>query len=146
MTHSIVIACAARGVEIMDRVEDPNDPELLRFCAHEASHALEVHAGDWRSEPLHRAVESYGPGLAMYGRAWLWRTEMIARAVEQVVCERVGVPVDVVEKRILVAHMEASTYRYRYPSYADSLATVRRFLVDSDEVQGLAQRIIDLAR
>lgn len=73
----------AEGVVAWARAQG-SDTREVRDAAHEASHAVELRVNDWHRESIHAAVMELPP----VERA---RTEVEARAVEQLVCEALGV-------------------------------------------------------
>lgn len=92
--EKIIKAIRARGSDATD----------LRDAAHEAHHALDAKAKKWDRESIHRA-------LMRRHRCALLRSEVMARAVEQIVCTRLGVdPKGDVEKWALVACLESIKY------------------------------------
>lgn len=101
----IVAAVASRG----------SNPRDLRDAAHEACHALmfNVKPGTWDRETINGKIERTRNGHAMarimYGRRFgvMIDAEVIARAVEQVVCKRFGVDCGTVEEWAHIAWMEA---------------------------------------
>ena len=84
----IIAAARARGSDARD----------LRDAAHEASHALEWGAESWDRESIHASRPS--------DLAAVLASEILARAVEGLVCEALDEPIDPVEARALVALLE----------------------------------------
>lgn len=78
-----------------------SDPRDLRDAAHEACHALDfdVPAGQWDRESIHERAPT---------RSDLVRAEVLARAVERIVCERLGQPLtpDECAQYTMIAGME----------------------------------------
>lgn len=93
-----------------------NDATTLRDAAHEAHHAIEsgTPAGKWDRETINRYVTKMGRGNAA-------RSEIRARAVEQIVCRRFGVDPGTVDHWAFIACMEAM--KFRAPFFGD-MATV----------------------
>ena len=89
---AVIAAIRARG---SDAVE-------LRDGAHEACHALELGLVEWDRDTIHFAImrRRIGDRIAM---------ECTARAVEQVVCARLGVTTDSVDKWAFITAMEAAS-------------------------------------
>jgi len=90
--QAIIDAVRARG----------NNPRNLRDAAHEAHHALDAKVrGKWDRENIHRHVRRMGNGRAAL-------SEIMARAVEQIVCARCGVdPGGDVDHWALMSAMES---------------------------------------
>jgi hypothetical protein len=74
----------------------------VRDAAHEACHALDygIPEGDWDRETIHGVATDRSRSDAV-------RSELLARGVERLVCERLGQPLEDPEEWILVAAMEA---------------------------------------
>jgi len=78
-----------------------SDPRDLRDAVHEACHALDfdVPEGEWDRETIHSAVlEAERVDIVI--------AEMKARAVERVVCERLGQPLEDPDHWLMIAAME----------------------------------------
>lgn len=115
-----------------------NDATDLRDAAHEAHHALSAGVrGPWDRESIHRAV------MAM-GRADAAGDEIMARAVEQIVCADLGVTTDSIEKWAFWACMEAIKSGIRYPSL-DWFCDAVRAAMKSPEGRRAADRVMALA-
>jgi len=127
----IVAAVQARG-------SDAND---LRDAAHEAVHGLLGNLTSWERESLHRSlVERLG---SSHGRVGLLSEEITARAVEAIVCDRLGVAHDI-EQFARVTLWEALRNGL-YISWGESeLAQIVRTRMDNDETRALADRVIAL--
>ena len=83
-----------------------NDADLddLRDAAHEAYHALVAGARRWDRESIHKALMRYthgSPGSLVY-------EEVMARAVEQLVCKDLGVDCWPIDKTAHIAWMETT--------------------------------------
>ena len=65
-----------------------SDATDIRDAAHEACHALDAEATDWGREAIHESL------TRRVHRVDLVRAEIKARAVERLVCERMGVEYD----------------------------------------------------
>lgn len=117
-----------------------SDTTNLRDAAHEAHHAIEtgVPNGKWDRETISKRVKRMGPGRAA-------ASEIAARAVEQVVCERLGVECAPLADRALTACMEA--IRFREP-FMDPTAAVRLIeaRLKTAEVQRDADAILALVK
>jgi hypothetical protein len=122
----LVAAVRARGSDTKD----------ARDAAHEASHALDVGAKRWDRESIHRA-------LMKRRRGEQFASEVTARAVEQIVCAKLGVDCGTVEKWASVSYMEALKHRLPFSSYEDFLSAVRA-AIDSREADRGAKRILAL--
>lgn len=92
----LILAIRARGSDASD----------LRDAAHEACHALEfdVPEGSWDRESIDKVVQRRN---RKRDRSSAWASEILARAVEQLVCADLGVECWSVEKCVGVACMEA---------------------------------------
>lgn len=99
-----------------------SDATDLRDAAHEAHHAIEagVPAGQWDRETIHAAVMAMGRGKAA-------ASEVMARAVEQIVCADLGVDCGAVEKWSFWACLEAVKSGTTFPGptwFANAVRTV----------------------
>lgn len=117
-----------------------NDPRDLRDAAHEAHHALEakVKRGKWDRETIHRAVMKMGLGRAV-------QSEIMARAVEQIVCADLGVDCGTVEKWAMIACMEALKSRVQVPGLDWMVARIKAAVV-SPEGRKAADAVLALAK
>lgn len=127
--EQIIEAVQARG----------NDARGLRDAAHEAHHALEakVPAGRWDRESIHRAVMRMGRGKAA-------ASEVMARAVEQIVCADFGVDCGTVERWAFVACTEALKSGVAFPGvtwFADAV----RGVMTTETARAAADSVIALA-
>lgn len=124
----VVQAIRARG----------SDTNNLRDAAHEAHHAIEtkVPNGKWDRDTISKAVKRLGPGFAA-------ASEIAARAVEQVVCERLGVACAPLPERVLTACMEAMKFREPFMDY-DTAHRLVESRLKTDEVQRDADAILAL--
>lgn len=127
----IIAAVQARG----------SDADDLRDAVHEAVHGLLGNLSSWERESLHRKlVERLG---SSHGRIGLLSEEITARAVEAIVCERLGVAHDI-ERFALVTLWEALKNGL-YISWGESeLAKAVRARMGLPETQVLADRIVAL--
>lgn len=108
--ENLLLALQAKGVDATD----------LRHCVHEASHALDAKMrGRWSNEACSYAMERMGPGRAA-------ASELLARAVEQIVCERLGVETKPLDYWVGMSVMEACKFRDPFLSYKDALAAATR--------------------
>lgn len=116
-----------------------NDATELRDAVHEAHHALEsgTPRGRWDRETIHRHVTKMGRGRAA-------ASEVMARAVEQIVCRRLGVVIDPIDKWSLISCMEAISHRIPFLDYEQMLAATKRAL-DSVAAQRAADAVMGLA-
>lgn len=103
--QKLVQAIRARGVESTD----------FRHAVHEAFHALDakVPAGKWDCWSLDRYIKKLG-------RSGAAGSELKARAVEQILCERFGVQTRPLEHWILISCMEASKFGDAFMPYDDA--------------------------
>lgn len=83
----------------------------LRDAAHEAHHALDakVKRGRWDRETIHRAVMKMGKSRAV-------ASEIMARAVEQIVCADLGVDCGTIENWAFISCIEAMKAGVSMPS------------------------------
>jgi hypothetical protein len=110
----------------------------LRHCVHEASHALDARMrGPWSNKAVSVAMKRLGPGRAA-------RSELLARAVEQLVCERLGVKTQSLEHWIGVSVLEAIQFRDPFLEYAQALEAANR-MMKTTEASDRATEIIALA-
>jgi hypothetical protein len=121
----IIRAVRARGSDARD----------LRDAAHEACHAIEADAHSWERESIHRAVRR---DLDMY------RAEVNARAVEQIVCRRLGVAIETVRHWAFICGMESIKFGYGFP-HPEVIALDVACAMGSDEAWSLADDVCALA-
>lgn len=92
--QALIAAIRARGSDVFD----------LRDAAHEAHHALSAKVrGKWTRERIHSAV-------IRLGRSYELADEVMARAVESLVCAHFGIETWPTEKQALTSSMEAIKY------------------------------------
>lgn len=139
--EDVLEAIKARGYtpnpnRIGPRIDDPP----LRDAVHETVHAIEarVPEGQWNRDTIDRYVKRMGRANAAV-------SELTARAVEQVICEKYGLKVYTLSKAILTSCMEAIKFGDPFPDFDDALAKAS-MLMTSAKVKVLVKRIIDLAR
>lgn len=114
-----------------------SDATDLRDAAHEAHHALSAGVvGKWDRERIHRAV-------VRLGRSGEVRDELMARAVEQLVCAHFRVKIDPVSRWAFVSAMEAIKFRRPFLSPSEAAGAIER-LMDSVYGREAAQRVIEL--
>ncbi len=124
---AIVLALRARGVDSTD----------LRYCVHEASHALDAKLREpWSNKAVDRAMKRIGPVRAA-------RSEILARAVEQLVCKRLGVETRSLETWVGMSVMEAIKFRDPFLSYEDALVAAKRTM-GTAEAEDRATEIVAL--
>ena len=112
-----------------------SDTNNVRDAAHEASHALEYGVERWDRRSIDNAVLNDG-------RSFQVRSEVMARAVEQLVCEALGVEHDW-PKFMLLACMESIKVGISLPGpewLAKAVATAKK----GKEAQAMAARILRL--
>ena len=111
----------------------------LRDAAHEACHALESDLrGKWTRDRIHTKLTR-----GVFSRMFLVESEIKARAVEQIVCKRLGVETDPVDSWAAVALLEMATTFGNAPPLDLFLATVAKRMA-SPTVIALAGRVIAL--
>lgn len=125
--ESLVLTLRARGVDDTD----------LRHCVHEASHALDAKLRHpWSNKRIDAAMKRIGPGRAA-------RSEILARAVEQIVCKRLGVETETLDHWVSMSVMEAIKFRDPFLSYEQALGVAKRAM-DTVEAKNRATEIIAL--
>ena len=125
--ESLVLTLRARGVDDTD----------LRHCVHEASHALDAKLRHpWSNKRVDDAMKRIGPGRAA-------RSEILARAVEQIVCKRFGVETEKLDHWVGMSVMEAIRFRDPFLSYEQALGAAKRAM-DTVEAKNRATEIIAL--
>lgn len=111
----------------------------LRDAAHEACHALESDLrGKWTRERIHAKLTR-----GAFSGMFLVESEIKARAVEQIVCKRLGVEIEAPEEWARVALLEMATTFGNAPPLDLFLATVAKRMA-SPTVIALADRVIAL--
>jgi hypothetical protein len=126
---ALLLALRARGVDNTD----------LRHCVHEASHALDAKMrGKWTNTAVSAAMKRLGPGRAA-------ASELLARAVEQIVCARLGVETKTLDHWVGVSCMEAIKFRDPFLSYPEALAAARRSM-GTKAAEARAAEILALAK
>lgn len=128
-TEALLLAIRARGVESSD----------LRDAAHEACHALQwgltkkwTRTNVERANPNKRRISL---GLA---------DEITARAVEQIVCKRLGDECQTVESCVMTMCMETVKFDRVSLPYDDMVKAVRR-RITSPAAIAMADRVLALA-
>jgi hypothetical protein len=114
----VIAAVRARG----------NDAKDLRDASHEACHAIEAGiATGWKRDAIHSALSAKVGDT----RAGLWVAEMRARAVEQIVCERLGVdPGMALDDAVGLAIMESLHFGLPWAEHDVSVSLARRQMTD----------------
>lgn len=125
----IVAAVRARG----------SDTDNLRDAAHEAHHAIEagVPEGQWDRESIHVAVMAMGRGKAA-------ASEVMARAIEQIVCADLGVDCGEIEKWALKACFEAVKSGVAFPG-PTWFANAVRVVMGTASARAAADAVLALA-
>lgn len=120
-----------------------SDAKNVRDAAHEACHALECGmTKPWEREALHRAITKH---CMKKGRSQLLMSEILARAVEQLVCRRLGVKVEPVEHWAFLACMEAIKFRYPYAGVrVEMMKQAIESAMTGDEADEMAKRVLAL--
>lgn len=122
----ILTATRRRGVV-------PFESGDLRYASHEACHGIELGLDDWDVDTIHYALaeQRIGDRVVM---------ECRARAVEQIVCARLGVATKTIEQWAYVTSMEALRNRLDVP--IDAIVTGTRARMDCPKTLALAERIL----
>lgn len=124
---ALLRALRAKGVDSTD----------VRHAVHEASHALDAKMRvSWSNDFVAVAMRRIGPGRAA-------RSEVLARAVEQIVCQCVGIETRPLEHWIGTSVMEAIKFRDPFLSYEDALKAAREAM-GSKEADARATEILAL--
>jgi hypothetical protein len=111
-SDALVLALRARGVDDSD----------LRHCVHEASHALDAKMrGPWSNTAVSAAIKRLGSGRAA-------ASEILARAVEQIVCKRLGVETMALDYWVGISVVEAIKFRDPFLDYVDALGAAQRMM------------------
>lgn len=127
----IIAAVQARG----------SDAEDLRDAAHEAVHVLLGDLSSWGRNDIGRSlVRRLG---TFYGRSEVTGEEITARAVEAIVCERLGVEHSI-ERFTGVTLLEAIHNGVNIPVSDAEFAGFVRTRMTRPEAKALADRIISL--
>jgi hypothetical protein len=127
--ETLVLVLRARGVDATD----------LRHCIHEASHALDAKMrGPWSNEGVSAAMKRIGPGRAA-------ASEILARAVEQLVCKSLSVETKPLDYWVGMSVMEAAKFRDPFLGYKEALAAAKRTM-GTKTATGRATEILALAR
>lgn len=129
--EAVVLAVRALG----------SDTTNLRDAAHEASHALELRVprGKWSRVTIDRYAQRKKLGRGDIS------SEILARAVEQIVCERLGVPIASVDRLAAVAAMESNKLD-RVSFDPDVFASMVRQMMSSKRAGEMADAVIALAK
>ena len=131
-----------------------SDVDDLRDAAHEAAHGLQVNLpeGRWDRVQLDDALFAKARTFAHkksientleYAFKYLWRVEIQARAVEQIVCKRLGVLTDTVEVWANNAWLEGNLRSITGPSLAQLVKRIYAAM-KTKVVNRLADRVIKL--
>lgn len=126
----VLKAILAKGVDQCEVT-----PGVLRHAVHEAAHGIRLNVPKWTNEKIHRACMKARPGDR-------FREELIARAVEQLVCARLGVVCGTVEHFAYITCMESLKNRLDIGSIDSVVAGVRRFMEDTKTVAPLVEQIL----
>jgi len=118
-----------------------SDADDLRDAAHEAVHGLLGNLTSWGRNNIGRAlVRRLGTPC---GRSEVLSEEITARAVEAIVCERMGVAHDI-EHFAHITLWEALHNRVHIPVSEAEFAGFVRTRMDNAETRALADRIVAL--
>lgn len=153
--ENVLRAIQARGVDSATWLERASDPSELgmdvlagsiRFAAHEAHHAIMAGLTDesdrWDSDSIHEALLEWADERP----AKLVATELDARAVERVVCDRLGLDPGPIEHWAHITFMETlQTTRIALPS-GDWVADCIRDRIGRRSIYEAATTIIELGR
>jgi hypothetical protein len=133
--HRILAAIRARGCEAMGHKADPGE---FRHAVHEAVHGIRLGAKSWSNDAIHRACTRVrSPSNRLM-------EELIARAVEQLVCQRLGVACDTVEHFAFWTCMEALKNRVDIGGPDEFARGVRRYMEDTRTVAPLVEQVLAL--
>lgn len=136
MTNSraqyVIEAVRARG----------GNPRDLRDAAHEASHAIEakVPDGKWERESVHGYILKLEKKL---GRSAMIGSELRARAVEQIVCRRLGTDPGTVDRWALVSAIEAAKRGLSFISVPDAVKGIQVYM-ETGSVIAIAEEVLSL--
>jgi hypothetical protein len=131
----LVAALVARGIDLGEWKDD----EALRYAAHEACHALQSGLEPpWTNKRVDDSMKRFRRG----DRAFY---EIMARAVEQIVCRELGHPCRDVEHWAFMAVKEAATFREAFFDFDQTVDMIKRAMTTLD-AQIYSSRIIALAR
>lgn len=142
LTSKPTVADVLRAVR--DRGSDVED---LRDAAHEACHALEffVPDGEWDRESIDAYCQAAIQKHKARARAFALRSEIFARAVEQVVCADLGAKCPPVEMCAMTACKEAiavDRVHYDLPLFILGVKEAMK----TAQVRQMADRVIALPR
>lgn len=115
---ALVAAVRARG----------SDADDARDAAHEALHALRAGLADgWDREVIHAALVRSKRGRERI-EAYLFAEEVLARAVERIVCRRVGHDIGDPEHWLFIAAMEGTKtgFNVRMADWREAVDAVER--------------------
>ena len=126
----ILAAIRAKGCETHG-----SDDGEFRHAVHEAVHGIRLKVPKWKNEAIHRACMRVRPADRLM-------EELIARAVEQLACARVGATCDTVEHFAFWTCMEASKNGVNIGSIADISAGVKHWMTDTRIVAPLVEQIL----
>lgn len=123
---------------IRSRGSDTTD---LRDGVHEAHHAIEagVPEGKWDRDTISRYVKRMGRGRAA-------ASEIVARAVEQIICAKLGVETKPISHWAMISCMEAIKFREAFMDYTEAVNAIesamkqRRTLEAVDKVLALVSQ------
>lgn len=126
--EKLLLALRARGVDSTD----------LRHSVHEAVHAFDAKLpeGEWSNERVAAAMKRIGPGRAA-------RSEVMARAVEQLVCKRVGIEIRPIEHWAGISVMEAIKFGDPFLTFRQAEEAMKNAM-ESLEAKLIADRICGL--
>lgn len=123
--------------------EKGSDPRDVRDAAHEAAHAFQTKLqGKWERERIHQALQRKAKAMGPLSRAEFVRYEVQARAVEQLVCQRLEIPYEP-EKWRNTAWMETLKNGINVPTDFFNEAIERALL--SRQVAQLVKQVMRLA-
>lgn len=126
--EALIAAVRAKGSDARD----------LRDAAHEAHHALTAGAKRWTRSSIDRAIKRKVKRIG--DRV---NEEILARAVEQIVCTELGVKCESVEVCANTACLEAAYYGDPFLSCEQAVIAIRNRM-ESDEARAAADRVLAL--
>lgn len=130
----ILAAIRARGCEAHGGESDAGE---FRHAVHEAVHGLRLKVPTWKNAAIHRACTKVRPGDRLV-------EELIARAVEQLVCQRLGVEIMSVEKYAFITCMESLKHRLDIGPIDFVAEGIRSRMTDTRVVAPLVEQILAL--
>lgn len=126
----VLNAIRAKGCQTFGHGDDS-----LRHAVHESVHGIRLSVPVWENEKIHRACVKVRRGDRL-------SEELIARAVEQVVCARLDVPCGTVEHFAFITCMESLKNGLDIGKISLIATGVQRLMTDTKIVAPLVDQII----